>query len=73
MDEEGYRKYQLKQVIRDYVLHPELSVEEEAEAERQDQEDIAFDEKVFREKCPACSKQCSWYGKEREKRISERI
>ena len=28
MDEEGYQKYQLKQVIRDYVLHPEFSIEE---------------------------------------------
>jgi hypothetical protein len=64
--EKSYHDY-VEQHFKTFKLPP-MSKAEIEEAERQEQADIEFDNKMFREKCPICLKPCEWYKTEKEKR-----
>jgi hypothetical protein len=46
---------------------PEMSQAELEKMKKEEQADIEFDNKVFREKCPTCPKPCEWFKTELEK------
>ncbi len=70
--EKSYQDY-VSRVCGDIKL-PEMTQAEIEQAEKEEQADIEFDNKVFTEKCTTCPKQCDWYFEEKKKReMSQRL
>ena len=63
--EESFHRYLEDALKKNPLQKP--SLEEIAEMERQEKEDIEFDNRVLKEKCPTCPKQCEWFKTELEK------
>lgn len=66
--EESFNQYLEKAINK--LSYSDFSAEEEDKAKQQEQKDLEFEERVFREKCPTCLKQCSWYTNEKERRTN---
>jgi hypothetical protein len=45
---------------------PQVTAEEIAEEEKEEQRDREFDAKLLREKCPNCSEKCEWFHNQAE-------
>jgi hypothetical protein len=66
--EKSFKDYVTEKWGTTLVKIPESTPEELVEMEKQEQEDIEFDKRVLKEKCPSCPNQCEWYRREKEKR-----
>jgi hypothetical protein len=64
--EKSYQDYVTR--VHGEIKLPEMTQAEIEQAEKEEQTDIEFDNKVFIEKCPTCPKQCEWFKTELEKR-----